>query len=441
MFKKSNRSAFENFLLGKYERMNRDLIVRSYPYMAAIDPSSICGLQCPFCPTGSENWPENDVPRGHYRKRTTMTVELFDALLDELGEYLFMILFYNWGEPLLNKHLPYFIKRANALDIYTEIHTNLSLRLTDQAMEELLLSGIDEIAASIDGFTAGTYNTYRRGGNFELAKGNIERLAAVKRRLGLDTTIAWNFLVFSFNEHEVEAAKKHCEKLGIVFNKRVAHIDTKTHPGWLPSDRKGELAKSARPEPVDETLRTTCGWHYAYTTINPDGSVSPCCALWDQKYDFGAVGQGVSFAEVWNNKYFKKARSLASGVDAKGIGDLITICNTCPTRKTMPDLYTSLEWRILERSAQVFSGSDSVMVKAFSLLSRESDFRDYYCENFICRRNTPPTGSANSTETDADWPFARLKRELDSVYASKSWRLTYPLRRLSAFMQGIKARR
>ena len=110
--------------------------------------------------------------------------DLFDALLDELGEYLFLIMFYNYGEPLLNKNLPDFIRKAAARNIETEVHTNLSLPLSDQQVEELLGSGLNYLNASIDGFSQETYQIHRVGGNLDLVKRNLERLVATRDRLG-----------------------------------------------------------------------------------------------------------------------------------------------------------------------------------------------------------------------------------------------------------------
>src|SRR5262245_56879301 len=140
-FRKTNRSAFVNFLRAKYETYTGELDVQSYPYYLCLDPSDKCQLRCPTCPTGIENEGKRtkaaDAPIFR-SKRATLSEDLLGALLDELGEYLFLINFYNYGEPLLNRNLPSFIRRATAFDIDTEIHTNLSLPLSDQYIDDLL---------------------------------------------------------------------------------------------------------------------------------------------------------------------------------------------------------------------------------------------------------------------------------------------------------------
>ena len=70
--------------------------------------------------------------------------------------------------------LPTFVRKARKLEMQTEIHTNLSLPLTDEFLEELLSAEVGEIAASIDGFSQESYEAYRRGGRFKLAKTALE---------------------------------------------------------------------------------------------------------------------------------------------------------------------------------------------------------------------------------------------------------------------------
>ena len=105
-FRKANSSAYLNFLLAKYEMYTGAVDVRSRPYFLSIDPSSICQLRCPSCPTGidNENVRTQAVDETVYRGgRVLMTRDRLDALLEELGDTLFQVIFYNWGEPLLNK--------------------------------------------------------------------------------------------------------------------------------------------------------------------------------------------------------------------------------------------------------------------------------------------------------------------------------------------------
>lgn len=377
-FQKTSGLAFSNFLRAKYEAWSGALLVKSYPSYLGIDPSSICQLRCPHCPTGVENERRKVGSPVSFRNRTMLSADLFDALLDELGDYLFLIMFYNWGEPLLNKELPVLIAKAKKLDICTEIHSNFSLRLSDRFIEELLASGIDDLAASIDGFSQETYETYRRGGDFALAKSNLERCATVRDRLGLRTNIVWNYLVFSFNEHEIELARRHCKGRGIVFNTREAYTD---NPDWLPSYRRNPPSTGSVPPAVESRPASPCAWHYDYTMVNADGSVSPCCAPWEQKDDFGLVVPGVtSFADVWNNGLYRKSRAAFAGRGIKGLDKITSLCLRCPFGESIQHLYSPLDKDVIKQFKAVLKGSHPVLDRAFGLLDDKEAFVDFYAK-------------------------------------------------------------
>ena len=387
-FKKTNRTAYLNFLRAKYAMLKGEVLVQSYPYYMGIDPTSICQLRCPSCPTGVENESRRTGPRQHLRNRTIMAADLLNSLLDEMGEYLFFIMFYNWGEPLLNRQLPAYVRRAKEYGIGTEIHTNLSLRLSDQYLEDLLTSGLDTLAASIDGFSQETYEIYRRGGNLALIRSNLERLVALRQKLGLKTEIIWNILVFSFNEHELDATERYCKDLGITFNRREAFI---TNPDWLPSYRKHEAAPPSKPGrqpapdpepavPQQPRRAAPCAWHYSYSFVNADGSVSPCCLPWDQKQDFGVVQpHTVSFADIWNNNLYRKSRGVFAGKHVRGLEQVETICTRCPYGPDIQHMYSSMDVEVVNQFHRLFDQRDHLLETAFGLLAAEpARFLDFY---------------------------------------------------------------
>jgi len=387
IFQKINRSSYQNFLLAKYEMMTGEVLVKSHPYFLGIDSSSICQLRCPSCPTGVENESRRIRKPISLRDRTMMKKEMFFSLLDELGENLFFIMLYNWGEPLLNRDLPVFIRKAKEYQICVEIHTNLSLHLEDKYLEDLLASGLDVVAASIDGFSQESYQKYRRGGNFELAKMNIERLARMRNNLGLHTDIIWNFLVFGFNEHEINEVQLYCDRIGITFNKREAYID---NPDWLPSYRKPEAERLRNPTkevepnhvPVQFAVkppRMACAWHYGYSIVNSNGTVSPCCATWEQKYDFGFIWPGLaSFADIWNNNYFRKSRSSFANNTLPGLYNVDTICLHCPFGRDVQNLYSGNDIEVIRQFHQIFNGQDPLLEAGMNSLNDREKFIDFY---------------------------------------------------------------
>ncbi len=386
-FPKTNRSAFFNFLRAKYELYTGQVDVKSYPYYVSMDPSDRCQLRCPTCPTGIENESrrsKTEDPIIFRRDRTMLSPELYDALLEEMGEYLFLIMFYNYGEPLLNEHVPTFIRKAKAYNIDTEIHTNLSLPLSDEYIESLLGSGLDRIHASIDGFSQENYQIHRVGGNVELVKGNLQRLVKARQRLHLNTEITYNFLVFSHNEHEIPAIQRFCQELGINFNRREAFIHD---PDWLPSYRKQEvpwevpqaallredapLGWSPLPSIEETHCPSGCGWHYGYSVVTSSGSIAPCCAATREEHDLGKVIPGsVSFAQVWNNHNYRKSRAFFAGKDTQDLDSIQTVCTQCPYPKALHHLYSIHDFKVIAQFNNVFKNSDPVLEQGFDLFCR-----------------------------------------------------------------------
>lgn len=375
--------------------------VDSYPYYISLDPADVCQLRCPTCPTGMENESlrRRESPLKVYRDdRSRMSPELYTALMDEMGEYLFLVNFYNYGEPLLNRYVPEFVRRAADLDIETVVHTNLSLRLTDERVDAIMDSGLDSLTCSVDGFTQEAYEKHRVGGNVELVKENLRRLAAARDRLGSKTVITYKFLVFAHNEHELALARAFASDLGICFERNEAFVHEES---WLPSYRKGEEMFTTREEmarteaewkaagrgdyfqpheitmswsPLPKNLPSAypkaCAWHYGYSVVTASGAIAPCCAASKQVDDFGTVKPGEGgFKEVWNGDLFAKSRHAFAGTDAPELAHVDTMCMRCYYPKFVHHLYTPFDVRVIEQARALFGESDPKLVTAFELLA------------------------------------------------------------------------
>jgi hypothetical protein len=94
--------------------------LRSLPIRLTVEAANACNLSCPACFTG--------LGETNGRRKSLMTLELYRRLLDELGDYLFEMEFYSWGEPLLSKFIFEMIGDATAGGISTTISSNFSIR-------------------------------------------------------------------------------------------------------------------------------------------------------------------------------------------------------------------------------------------------------------------------------------------------------------------------
>lgn len=298
------KEKLENFVLAEKEKIERKDFVTGYPYWLTIDPVNYCNLKCPFCPTGQAR---------NSRIRAILSFGNFKKIIDELGPYLIHIDFCNWGEPFLNRQLSEMIRYAEQYYVDTKVDTNLAF-LTEDEAEKLILSGLDKIIVSIDGITPETYSRYRVGGDFNKVMQNLKILLKKKRELKRPNPyITWQFLVFRHNEHEIEEAKKIGRDLG------VDHVGiTRAFIGdkeWMPLN--GEYSNyNCSGEEINGRLTSgyfkspehkLCNWPWEAIVINPNGSVSPCCSIEDEKDDFGNIF-AQPFKEVWNNQSYRIAR-------------------------------------------------------------------------------------------------------------------------------------
>lgn len=289
--------------------------VRSYPVAAFIEPNLYCNLQCPACPTGL---------RLGLRPTVSIDEELFKATIDELGDYVFQLYMYNWGEPLLHKRTPEMIAYAKKKEISILLSTNLSIKLTDEYIDRLVSSGLDRMLVSMDGITQESYSMYRRNGNLALVRENVERIQSAKRRLGSQTPkVVWQFLVFRHNEHEIEQARAlHKEWGADEFIVGGAEMPMEPHnEGFEPSTIPAYNIYHPDHPSQKETERQmasdrACSWLYGVFVLNPNGKVSPCCAVPSEKLDFGEYKSGDLFS-VWNNESFRRARRMFASTGRK----------------------------------------------------------------------------------------------------------------------------
>jgi len=302
------------------------------PYWLTVDPTNFCQLKCPFCPTGAG--------RG-VRDKATLSREHFRHLMDALGPALIHIDFMNWGEPLLNKELWAMVALAKEHGIDTMVSTNLNL-LREGEADAILDSGLDRLVMSIDGLEQATYGKYRVGGDYATVIANLKTLVARRRERGLSKpALVWQFLAFKHNEHEAGRVREFALSLG-VDEVGITPANLPFRPGikdeWLPTradlrlydpesfpdsppwqweaakPSEGGVATQVKVEvyaAAKKTARRRCNWPWAGIAVNPDGSVSPCCSVEEQEYDFGNLfGEG--FSRLWNNEKYLQARRHVS---------------------------------------------------------------------------------------------------------------------------------
>jgi MoaA/NifB/PqqE/SkfB family radical SAM enzyme len=343
--------AYANWLRANYELLTRAGEVKARPLKLTFDPTNYCQLRCPLCPTGART---QDRDRGRAQRH------LFEHLMEEVGDYVFLIDFFNWGEPLLNEQAEELVSIAARRNIVTFLSSNLSIPMTDKRIGRLVDSGLSQLIVSLDGASAETYGTYRRVGRFDLVISNMKRILAARRERGMTTPrVNWQFLVFRFNEHEIETVRRMAADMGVdSVTFRAPFLDEGRVPlsprdkeavaGWAPTRLEFNRYDEASPAHTVVPERPRCGWHYMSTAINWDGTVAPCCTVFEKRDDFGRLsGNGNDYMSIVNNASFRAVRDNFAGRASEAEG---LVCLKCPTPFLM-DYHTHLNRQILLYSA------------------------------------------------------------------------------------------
>lgn len=282
-----------------------------YPITLQIEPSSLCNLQCALCP----------VTYGMDRPTGLMDFELFKNIIDTIGDYLFMIVMFNWGEPFMNPAIYDMIAYARRRDIKIVSSTNAHMFAKQENAEKLIKSGIDVIAVAIDGIKQETYERFRETGCLETALKGVRNLVAAKHAMNSKTTlINLRFIPMRHNEHEIPELKKLAKSLGV----DVLSIKT-LNPYGCYSDEVSE-----DPAYYEKSLTTDERYHrFKYEGLSVNRSRirrnPPCIKLWDcmtivwngdvclcafdyrNKYDIGNI-RANSIQNVWNGTQIRSIR-------------------------------------------------------------------------------------------------------------------------------------
>jgi len=261
----------------------RKIKLRSFPCSYYIDVGNICNLKCVLCPTANHSISIN---------KMFMDFETYKKIFDKIKDYAFFVKLYKWGEPFLNKDILKIIEYTKKNKVGVIISTNFNLA-TDNLIESLVKLKVDRIIISLDGTNQKSYSSYRRNGNFNQVMENMEKLIMKKRELNSNKPdVVWQYLVNKKNESFIQTAKKMAEEIGVgiefpkfQISQEIVKIGEEINwnlvEEWIPDKLKNN--------PINYLFvdNPPCNFLYHTMTINPDGAVMPCCAIYDPKKILG----------------------------------------------------------------------------------------------------------------------------------------------------------
>jgi radical SAM protein with 4Fe4S-binding SPASM domain len=304
-------------------RITGNVIHWGRPVSVSIEPTNLCNLHCPECPSGSKTLT---------RERGYIEHDTFKKIIDQLSPDLFWLTFYFQGEPFLHPGFHDMVRYAKSRKIYVSTSTNGHF-LTETNAISTISSGTDRLIISLDGTEQETYSSYRKGGSYEKVKQGISEIVNLKKTMNSSGPyIVIQFLVLKSNQHQIGEIKQLGKDLGVnkVELKTAQFYDfEKGNPLMTDIDRFSRYKKcdslsgDIPSYKIKNRLANRCFRMWSSAVITWDGWVVPCCYDKDAEYKMGNIKEQ-PFDEIWNSRKYNDFRKKLIH-SRKEIG----ICKNC----------------------------------------------------------------------------------------------------------------
>jgi len=273
------------------------------PFCISIEPTNICNLSCPQCPTGMKTLK---------RAKGYADLSQIKRTLDELSPFLFSCIFYFQGEPFLNPEIFEMIKYANDKGIYTITSTNGHF-IDQSTAKKIIRSKLNKLIVSIDGTNQETYEQYRVNGKLSKVIEGVKMLTQFREELNSKTPkIVFQFLVTAKNEHQIEDAKKLALQLKVdkIEFKTAQIYDFKNGSKFIPLNEKYSRYKKMTNGNYELKWndKNKCWRMWSNPVVTVSGDVVPCCFDKDANFKMGNL-KNVRFTEIWQSSNYNKFRA------------------------------------------------------------------------------------------------------------------------------------
>lgn len=180
-----------------------------------IDISGACNLRCISCPQGNIE---------RKAKSGFMDAGTFEKVLDKIlreDPFVGAVSLYNWGEPLLNSHLPEILRSAGVRGIHTAISSNLNI---EKDFSYVIKARPTWFRVSVSGFGP-SYEITHTGGSWVLFHQNLLRLKELQDEYHPDLQVEVFYHIYRHNNGEdFQKMKALCDHLGFTFRFRHAAL-------------------------------------------------------------------------------------------------------------------------------------------------------------------------------------------------------------------------
>jgi radical SAM protein with 4Fe4S-binding SPASM domain len=296
----------------------KSALAYGYPVSISIEPTTLCNLSCPECPSGQGSL---------MRPAGNMKIALYRKIINELSPYLLYLNLYFQGEPFLHPEIFKMIFLSKQKRIYTALSTNGHF-LDIENSKKIIHSGLDKLIICIDAITQEDYEIYRKNGNLKKVITGIKTLINYKKELkSRKPFIIIQSLIMQHNQYKIKQMKHYFQDLGVdkVLFKSIQINEFRGGNPLIPTIDKYSRYKNTGNGNyiIKNTFKNKCWRMWSSTVVTHDGKVIPCCFDKDAAYLFGNINE-FSLKKIWkNNNYNKFRKKILTGRKD------ISICCNC----------------------------------------------------------------------------------------------------------------
>ncbi|MGB5637103.1 MAG: radical SAM protein [Waterburya sp.] len=310
------------------------------PRSIQIECTTRCNLKCTFCEISYWTETPADLEFDNVQQMVAHLPKL--KRIDLTGI----------GEALVNNNFFEIVKFLKDKGIYITLNDNFTL-MTEQTARRIIDLGIDQIFLSLDGATADTYESIRRGAKFERVIANVKRLVALKQEMGSKLPeVKINTVVCNTNYQELPAIIEIAHEVGIgmVQFVNIVTFDDTSSMGTRELrqevrqkfnealNKAQELGILVKVELFDKLPVQQCDFPWTRNFVTYDGYVHPCCYTTqngDRKAQnsrsLGNLAKD-TYGNIWqNDEYTEFKAKMAQGI-------LPHQCAHCPKFEGKPDV-------------------------------------------------------------------------------------------------------
>ena len=265
----------ESHFLGKRKIINSKKVIVQPPTLFHLGLTTRCNISCTMCPVHNNEM----IHANQFRDIEPPVLSQALKDLEENAKSIQRIILTDFGEPFLYKDIFEVIEQLHQICPTASIFVNTNgLMLTENIIQKIIDSHLNEISFSLDAVTNSTHEKIRKNSDFDTVITNLKRIVQMKREFGKNSLkILSNFVIMKSNICELSDYVRLTGELGV-------DLIVAVNPfGIFPSDSSELLFKGFPKEEIRDCsyrdilkeTRKIAGKQKYPLVIIPDHSTAP----------------------------------------------------------------------------------------------------------------------------------------------------------------------